>query len=51
LLSGQTVMVQAQLAAARVRLYDETGNFLGIGTSEPSGAVRPHRLLAPARQP
>jgi len=51
LLSGQTVMVQAQLAAARVRLYDETGNFLGIGTSEPSGAVRPRRLLAPARQP
>jgi tRNA pseudouridine55 synthase len=48
-LSGQTVMVQPQLPAARVRLYDETGNFLGIGASDPSGAVRPRRLLA--RQP
>lgn len=50
-LSGQTVMVQRQLPAARVRLYDATGKFLGIGASEPSGAVRPRRLFDPTRQP
>jgi hypothetical protein len=32
-------------AASRVRLYDETGAFLGIGEADSSGAVQPRRLL------
>jgi tRNA pseudouridine55 synthase len=47
---GQTVITHPPAAAAaRVRLYDESGNFLGIGASDPSGAVRPHRLFNRAR--
>jgi tRNA pseudouridine55 synthase len=45
-LHGETVAADPPAAAqARVRLYDERGTFLGIGAREPSGAVRPHRLL------
>jgi tRNA pseudouridine55 synthase len=29
----------------RVRLYDEAGKFLGIGTADASGSVRPRRLI------
>jgi len=46
---GQGVISEPPAAAGRVRLYDETGAFLGIGVSEPSGAVRPRRLLRSAR--
>lgn len=31
--------------AARVRLYDEAGHFLGLGEAEPSGRVLPRRLF------
>ncbi|MFO7275715.1 MAG: tRNA pseudouridine(55) synthase TruB [Pseudomonadota bacterium] len=31
--------------AARVRLYDESGCFLGLGEAEPSGRVLPRRLF------
>jgi len=46
LLNGQAVSA-APLAAAptRVRLYDETGNFLGVGEADATGALRPRRLL------
>jgi tRNA pseudouridine55 synthase len=33
---------------ARVRLYDDSGRFLGIGEASGPGAVRPRRLLNPA---
>jgi tRNA pseudouridine55 synthase len=44
-LSGQAVQTQPRATAARVRLYDEGGSFLGIGEADISGAVRPRRLL------
>lgn len=44
LLQGQSV--PAQLPAARVRLYDHGGTFLGLGEAD-GGAVRPRRLLNP----
>jgi tRNA pseudouridine55 synthase len=45
LLMGQGIVMEPQAAAARVRLYDKGGAFLGIGVTEPSGVVRPRRLL------
>jgi tRNA pseudouridine55 synthase len=33
------------LAAARVRLYDAAGRFLGIGEADGSGSVKPRRLF------
>jgi tRNA pseudouridine55 synthase len=45
-LNGQAVMgAPPGRAPARVRLYDETGIFLGIGEADSSGALRPRRLL------
>ncbi len=41
---GQAVRA-APGAEGRMRLYDAAGNFLGIGTADSSGAVRPRRLL------
>jgi tRNA pseudouridine55 synthase len=41
---GQTVDA-AEAPAERVRLYDGTGRFLGIGAVDAFGAVRPRRLL------
>ncbi len=32
-------------AAARIRLYDEAGRFLGIGESDGGGSVQPRRLF------
>jgi tRNA pseudouridine55 synthase len=48
LLSGQSVMAEVAGAPAAVRLYDETGTFLGLGEADGHGAVRPRRLLNPA---
>jgi Pseudouridine synthase II TruB, C-terminal len=31
--------------AARIRLYDEAGRFLGIGESDGGGRVQPRRLF------
>jgi tRNA pseudouridine55 synthase len=42
---GQHVLRAPLAAAARVRLYDETGEFIGIGEADLSGAVQPRRLL------
>ena len=33
------------VAAARVRLYDAAGRFLGIGEADGSGSVKPRRLF------
>ncbi len=52
LMHGQAVPVpsaQAEIgrldSAARIRLYDGTGRFLGIGESDGHGNVRPRRLF------
>ncbi|HEY0341047.1 MAG TPA: tRNA pseudouridine(55) synthase TruB [Steroidobacteraceae bacterium] len=48
---GQAVSIAADPAssaigvAERVRLYDETGRFLGIGSTDGSGSVQPRRLF------
>jgi len=47
-LLGQSVMTEPRLSEARVRLYDQTGAFFGIGVAEASGAVHPRRLLRPS---
>lgn len=54
LLKGQVVVAAGTQAARlaegeteRVRIYDESGRFLGVGVADPSGAVRPKRLLNP----
>ena len=38
-------------AADRVRLYDEAGQFLGIGASDGHGTVRPRRLFSGLQGP
>jgi len=43
ILHGQTV--PGGVTAGTVRLYDEAGEFLGIGAADGSGAVRPRRLF------
>ncbi len=42
---GQSILVGGAQAAGRVRLYDATGRFLGLGSVEPGSRVRPKRLL------
>jgi len=39
-------LLRAGLAAARVRLYDATGRFLGIGEADGTGTVKPRRLFS-----
>lgn len=46
---GQSVGVGDFPAAGRVRLYDVTGAFIGIGESDGAGNVRPKRLFNDAR--
>jgi tRNA pseudouridine55 synthase len=52
LMHGQPVSIAGHAtnagvgAADRVRLYDEAGQFLGIGASDGHGTVRPRRLFA-----
>jgi tRNA pseudouridine55 synthase len=49
LLHGQPVPVPAATAGAnpenKVRLYDESGTFLGLGETDAHGMVRPRRLF------
>ncbi len=47
LLRGQAVTAQVPPEPSRVRLYDETGTFLGLGEADGLGSVRPRRLLNP----
>jgi tRNA pseudouridine55 synthase len=50
---GQLVPIDAAVAAVdarvyaapRIRLYDNTGRFLGIGASDGSGTIQPRRLF------
>jgi tRNA pseudouridine55 synthase len=57
LMHGQPVSIvgnasSAGIAAAdRVRLYDEAGQFLGIGASDGHGTVRPRRLFSGLQGP
>jgi tRNA pseudouridine55 synthase len=51
LLRGQTVIGEPRSRAERVRLYDGSGRFLGIGAADPSGAVHPRRLFNLEPQP
>jgi tRNA pseudouridine55 synthase len=44
-LKGQRVMAQVPGSPTRVRLYDETARFLGIGAADEAGCVQPRRLL------
>jgi len=44
LLQGQVVSVSTA-ASGRVRLYDESGRFLGMGEADGQGQVRPRRLF------
>jgi tRNA pseudouridine55 synthase len=45
LLHGERVAADLPGGAARVRLYDESGEFLGLGEADGSGGVQPRRLL------
>ena len=49
ILHGQPVSTDSAIAAGRVRLYDATGVFIGIGESDGAGSVRPKRLFNGAR--
>jgi tRNA pseudouridine55 synthase len=42
---GQQVAIQEVVPAGRVRLYDASGRFFGIGAADGCGAVRPKRLF------
>jgi tRNA pseudouridine55 synthase len=48
LLHGERVAADLPAAARRVRLYDEGGEFLGLGEADGSGGVQPRRLLRSA---
>jgi tRNA pseudouridine55 synthase len=43
---GQSVIADDSLTAGRVRLYDASGAFIGIGESDGAGSVRPKRLFS-----
>lgn len=45
LLHGQAVAMHAAALGGRVRLYDESGRFLGMGETDGQGYVRPRRLF------
>ena len=42
---GERVAADTPPSASRVRLYDEAGEFLGLGEADTSGGVQPRRLL------
>jgi tRNA pseudouridine55 synthase len=45
LMHGQAVPIDTALDAPRIRLYDEAGRFLGIGSGDGHGGVQPRRLF------
>jgi len=45
-LHGQAITDGSCGAAGRVRLYDASGSFIGIGESDGTGNVRPKRLFS-----
>lgn len=42
---GQAAALTTEIAPGRVRLYDHTGRFFGIGESDGFGTVQPRRLF------
>jgi tRNA pseudouridine55 synthase len=44
-LHGQAVITDCSAGAGRVRLYDASGAFMGLGEADGTGAVRPKRLF------
>jgi tRNA pseudouridine55 synthase len=42
---GQSIVADPGIRAGKVRLYDATGQFLGLGESDGAGTVRPRRLF------
>jgi tRNA pseudouridine55 synthase len=42
---GQRVFTASVTAAARVRLYDAQGHFLGLGADDGAGSLQPRRLV------
>ncbi len=44
-LQGQSVTTGDREASGRVRLYDASGAFIGIGEADGTGTVRPKRLF------
>ena len=49
ILHGQSIATDTAIASGRVRLYDATAVFIGIGESDGAGSVRPKRLFNGAR--
>jgi tRNA pseudouridine55 synthase len=49
MLQGQSVRIEDCGTAGRVRLYDASGAFMGIGEADGAGTVRPKRLFNDAR--
>jgi tRNA pseudouridine55 synthase len=45
---GQATAVPPEMAPGRVRLYDDRGEFFGIGETDGFGAVQPRRLFVAA---
>jgi tRNA pseudouridine55 synthase len=45
ILQGQSVITGDREASGRVRLYDASGVFIGIGEADGTGSVRPKRLF------
>jgi tRNA pseudouridine55 synthase len=48
---GQRVAADAPPHSTRVRLYEASGEFLGLGAADGSGGVQPRRLLKAAGSP
>lgn len=48
---GQRVAADVPLQSERVRLYETSGEFLGLGVADGSGGVQPRRLLKAASSP
>jgi hypothetical protein len=42
---GQAAVLGAEIAPGRVRLYDDHGQFFGLGESDGFGTVQPRRLF------
>lgn len=43
--TGQAVRLPGPLTAKRVKIYDQNGQFLGVGEVLPDGRVKPERLV------
>jgi tRNA pseudouridine55 synthase len=48
---GQRVAADVPVQSTRVRLYESSGEFLGLGATDGTGGVQPRRLLRAAASP